>query len=133
VSLNRPPIVEKELLYKHNEEIEEEEDQHYYTTMLKKQQRYVDWINNQHIKHKVNSINDVCTGESLLELLERLSQKEIMRPMTNPTQSMNVQRMDRVIAAFKFMGVEGIELDGLCTVRGSYSYIYIDIYMEKEN
>lgn len=118
IETNRyPPLsLEKDTLYRHEEE---QEDDHFNTTMMKKQQRYVDWINaNVQKSNKISTITDLCTGETLLELLESLSQKEIMRPITNPTQSVNAQRMDRIIAAFKFMGLEGVELDGVCTIRG---------------
>lgn len=98
------------------QEEEDEEDIKFHQTLQKKQYRYVDWVNSM-VQHKLNNITDVCTGEALLELLEQTSGKEIMRPMTNPSQAINVQRMDRIIAAFKFMSLEGIELDGLCTVR----------------
>lgn len=100
-------------LYRH-----EEEDEHYNNTMLKKQQYYIDWVNaNVQKPHKISSIVDLCTGEALLEFLESLTQKDIMRPMTNPSQSVNVQRMDRIIAGFKFMSLEGVELEGVCNVR----------------
>lgn len=85
----------------------------------KKQQRYLDWINSHvQVTHHVQQMTDLCTGEALLDLLETLSAKEIIRPIINPTQSTNVQSMDRIITAFKFMTVEGVEFDGACTVRG---------------
>ena len=112
---NRYPGSEREVLYRHEEE---QEDDLFNATMLKKQQRYVDWINlNVQNPNKVKAITDLCTGQALLELLETLGQKEIMRPMTNPQQSVNVQCMDRIIAAFKFMSREGIEIDSILTVR----------------
>lgn len=106
---------EKDTLYRH----EEEPEDLFTTTMMKKQQRYVDWVNSNiqkenHIRH----ITDLRTGEALLDLLEVLSQQEIIRPVTNPSQSENVHSTDRVITAFKFMAAESIELDGACTVRG---------------
>ncbi|KAG2230732.1 hypothetical protein INT48_004785 [Thamnidium elegans] len=105
---------EKDTLYRH----EEESEDLFTNTMMKKQQRYVDWVNSNiqkenHIRH----ITDLRTGEALLDLLEALSQQEIIRPVTNPSQSENVHSMDRVITAFKFMAAESIELDGACTVR----------------
>ncbi|CAO3652931.1 unnamed protein product [Mucor hiemalis] len=106
---------DRDILYRH----EEEQDDHYNNTLLKKQQYYIDWINtNVQKPNKVSTVADLCTGEPLLEFLESLSQKDIMRPMTNPSQSVNVQRMDRIIAGFKFMSLEGVELEGVCNVRG---------------
>jgi hypothetical protein len=109
---------QRESLYPHDEE---QEIDHFATTMLKKQQRYIDWINSNVKKSRqINRVTDLCTGETLIELLECLSGKEIMRPITNPSQSVNVQSMDRIITAFKFMTLEGVELDGACTVRGKF-------------
>lgn len=106
---------EKETLFRHEEEPEDV----FTTTMMKKQQRYVDWVNSNiqkenHIRH----ITDLRSGEALLDLLEALSQQEIIRPVTTSSQSENVHSMDRVVTAFKFMIAESIELDGACTVRG---------------
>ncbi|GAA5805670.1 hypothetical protein EDC94DRAFT_549804 [Helicostylum pulchrum] len=105
---------EKETLFRHEEEPEDV----FTTTMMKKQQRYVDWVNSNiqkenHIRH----ITDLRSGEALLDLLEALSQQEIIRPVTTSSQSENVHSMDRVVTAFKFMIAESIELDGACTVR----------------
>lgn len=110
-----------ETLYRHAEEEEEEGEEELFTTAaIKKQQRYVDWVNS-HLQKTlpIRHISELRSGEALLELLESLSQQEIMRPMINPSQSENVCSMERVITAFKFISSEGIDLDGACTVRGN--------------
>ncbi|KAF1800867.1 hypothetical protein FB192DRAFT_1282871 [Mucor lusitanicus] len=83
-----------------------------------KQDAYVDWIN-AHIQGNIKSLTDLSSGDVLLEFLEVLTSKEILRPIVMPGQTLNAQRMDRVIAAFKFMSLEGVDMDGSCTIRGS--------------
>jgi hypothetical protein len=82
-----------------------------------KQQMYINWINT-HVQNKILLLSELSNGEVLIEFLENASSKEITRPVTMPTQSANAQRMDLVIAAFKFMSLEGVDLDGSCTIRG---------------
>lgn len=114
---------QNESLYPHDEE---QEIDHFATSMVKKQQGYIDWINSNIQKSKqISRISDLCDGDALIELLESQSGKEIMRPIANPSQSINVQSMDRIIVAFKFMSIEGVELDGACTARGMYN---INVY-----
>lgn len=83
-----------------------------------KQDVYIDWIN-VNIQSRIKSLTDLSSGEVLLEFLENLTNKEISRPAVMPGQTPNAQRMDRVIAAFKFMSIEGVDLDGSCTIRGN--------------
>ncbi|KAK4512339.1 uncharacterized protein ATC70_003037 [Mucor velutinosus] len=81
-----------------------------------KQDAYVDWVN-AHIQGNINNLTDLSSGEVLLEFLEALTSKEILKPVVMPGQTLNAQRMDRVIAAFKFMSLEGVDMDGSCTIR----------------
>lgn len=83
-----------------------------------KQDAYVDWIN-AHIQGSIKSLTDLSSGEVLLEFLEVLTNKEVLRPVVMPGQTVNAQRMDRVITAFKFMSLEGVDMDGSCTIRGN--------------
>lgn len=92
-----------------------------------KQDAYVDWIN-AHIQINITSLTDLSSGEVLLEFLENLTNKEVLRPIVIPGQTLNAQRMDLVIAAFKFMSLEGVEMDGSCTIRGIYNYAIISLY-----
>lgn len=93
-----------------------------------KQDAYIDWIN-AHIQGNIKSLTDLSSGEVLLEFLEVLTNKEILRPVVMPGQTLNAQRMDRVIAAFKFMSLEGVDMDGSCTIRGMYTtYILLHAF-----
>ncbi|CEP16346.1 hypothetical protein [Parasitella parasitica] len=76
----------------------------------------IGWIN-ANIRGSVQSLSELGSGEILLEFLENLTKKQILRPIVMPGQTINAQRMDRVITAFKFMSLEGVEIDGSCTIR----------------
>ncbi|KAI7870450.1 hypothetical protein BDF14DRAFT_1994002 [Spinellus fusiger] len=71
---------------------------------------FVAWINQTLCQHRLNDLMELRTGEILIELLERLSGKEVERlPVTN-TGSMSMNMLDRIVAAFKFMGREGVDM-----------------------
>ncbi|KAI8380703.1 hypothetical protein BD560DRAFT_346975 [Blakeslea trispora] len=82
-----------------------------------RQDNYVNWINSHLSSSSIKALTDLSAGDVLVEFLESLSNKEISKPMTYPSQSPSAQRMDRVIAAFKFMTLEGIELNDVCSIR----------------
>jgi hypothetical protein len=103
---------------------QEEQD----TTQNKRQREYIDWINMNASRRKIDTLSDLRTGETLLELLESLSNKEIRKPINNPGQSIHTQIMDRTILAFQFMGSEGIELDGSFSVKGNY-FLFLFVYI----
>ena len=89
-----------------------------------KQDAYVDWVN-AHIQGNIKSLTDLSSGQVLLEFLENLTNKEVLRPIVMPDQTLNAQRMDLVITAFKFMSLEGVEMDGSCTIRGIHNYVFV--------
>lgn len=84
--------------------------------LLSKEETYVEWINT-YVQQGIQKISDLSSGTALLEFLENLTQKEIPRSSTNP----QTQRMDYIISAYKFMSMEGIELNGACTIRGNHN------------
>ncbi|KAI7906384.1 uncharacterized protein BX663DRAFT_427304 [Cokeromyces recurvatus] len=86
--------------------------------------RYIQWINKyiQRNNKKIHHLSELSTGDILLDFLEQLTQKEIERHMAMPGRSANDKKMDLIIAAFKFMTLEGVELDGVCTIRGKFNY-----------
>ncbi|KAI9311505.1 hypothetical protein BX666DRAFT_1995771 [Dichotomocladium elegans] len=80
---------------------------------------YISWMQ-QLVDRKVTSLNDLQSGELLIELLENLSGKEIRRPPSiNAAASM--QELDNLVAAFKFMGREGVEVDGRYTIKDIFT------------
>ncbi|KAI8636073.1 hypothetical protein BD408DRAFT_438242 [Parasitella parasitica] len=76
----------------------------------------IGWIN-ANIRGSIKSLSELNSGEILLEFLENLTKKQVLRPIVMHGQTLNAQRMDRVITAFKFMNLEGVEIDGSCTIR----------------
>lgn len=84
-----------------------------------REEMYVDWINSMmQPESRIKLLSDLSNGKVLVEFLENLSNKEIARSTIALNQSLNVQNMDYIISAYKFMSLEGIELDGACTIRG---------------
>ncbi|KAF7730053.1 polar growth protein [Apophysomyces ossiformis] len=77
---------------------------------------YLDWIQD-HVDTKVRRLGDLRTGEILMDLLESLSGKEMRRPAQLPNSSENVHMLDNIVAAFKFMGREGVVVDGRYTIK----------------
>ncbi|KAI9250163.1 hypothetical protein BDA99DRAFT_523017 [Phascolomyces articulosus] len=77
---------------------------------------YVDWVQ-RNVERKVANLNDFRSGELLIELLENLSGKDVRRPPPTNNASANMQILDNIVAAFKFMGREGVEVDGRYTIK----------------
>lgn len=78
---------------------------------------YIDWLQNN-VDRKVTSLSDLRTGDILIELLENLSGKDVRRPPSTANSPANMQMLDKIVAAFKFMGREGVEVDGRYTIKG---------------
>ncbi|ORZ05413.1 hypothetical protein BCR42DRAFT_384537 [Absidia repens] len=86
---------------------------------------YVDWMNQHMDQRKINHVTDIRTGEPLVELLEGISGKQVRRPATTarvgsgPLTSM--QMLDNIVAGFKFMGREGVVVDGRYNIKDIFS------------
>ncbi|KAI9019419.1 hypothetical protein CLU79DRAFT_758744 [Phycomyces nitens] len=76
---------------------------------------WVQWIN-QYTAQELNKLSDLHDGESLIALLEGLSGKTVRRPLDNHS-SASMQMLDKIVAAFKFMGREGVVVDGRYTIK----------------
>ncbi|KAI9312074.1 hypothetical protein BX666DRAFT_847424 [Dichotomocladium elegans] len=80
---------------------------------------YIDWIN-QYLpsgKRVIDLSGAFRNGDTLIMLLEALSQKTVRRPPAQKGGSMNMQMLDNIVAAFKFMGREGVVVDGRFTIK----------------
>ncbi|OAD79264.1 hypothetical protein PHYBLDRAFT_179049 [Phycomyces blakesleeanus NRRL 1555(-)] len=86
---------------------------------------YIDWVN-QIIYHKLNDLTEFRTGDMLIELLESLSGKEVERLPTGgggssssngSTVSASMHMLDKIVAAFKFMSREGVDIEGRFTIK----------------
>ncbi|KAI8094935.1 uncharacterized protein B0P05DRAFT_576982 [Gilbertella persicaria] len=95
---------------------EDSEEEDVIDRAMLKQDSYIQWVNS-HLQNKhIKALSELSGGDVLIDFLSSLSRKEIVKPMPYPTQ--HAQRMDRIIIAFKFMTLEGIDLNGVCSIRG---------------
>ncbi|KAI9493594.1 hypothetical protein BDB00DRAFT_938929 [Zychaea mexicana] len=81
--------------------------------------QYVDWIN-KHLppgKRAIDLAGAFRNGDSLILLLESLSGKTVRRPPAQKGGSVSMMMLDNIVAAFKFMGREGVVVDGRYTIK----------------
>ncbi|KAI9323175.1 hypothetical protein BX666DRAFT_1884019 [Dichotomocladium elegans] len=93
------------------------------TRKLTSREKYISWINRQlppdcHTDSLANVFRD---GDALIRLLESLSKKSVRRQPIQPTESANMVALDNMVAAFKFMGREGVVVDGNYTIKDVFS------------
>ncbi|GAB5590799.1 hypothetical protein Unana1_05699 [Umbelopsis nana] len=82
-------------------------------------QNYVAWINS-HLapgKQVIDLSNAFRNGDTLIQLLQQLSGKEVRRPPPQKGGSVSMAMLDNIVAAFKFMGREGVVVDGRYTIK----------------
>lgn len=83
--------------------------------------QYVQWVNEK-LAIKDKSITDLSSafrsGDTLILLLEALSSKTVRRPPVQKGGSVSMMMLDNIVAAFKFMGREGVIVDGRYTIKG---------------
>ncbi|CAO3597691.1 unnamed protein product [Absidia cylindrospora] len=80
---------------------------------------YVSWIN-QHLpegKKVVDISSAFRNGDTLIVLLESLSNKTVRRNLDQKGGSVSMKILDNIVAAFKFMGREGVVVDGRYTIK----------------
>jgi hypothetical protein len=85
---------------------------------------YVDWMNRHLDQRKITHVTDLRTGELLVDLLEAISGKQVRRPTTTAKVGgtlTSMQMLDNIVAAFKFMGREGVVVDGRYNIKGNFS------------
>lgn len=82
--------------------------------------QYIDWINAYlpSGKRVIDLSGAFRNGDTLIMLLESLSQKTVRRSPAQKGGSVNMQMLDNIVAAFKFMGREGVVVDGRFTIKG---------------
>lgn len=80
---------------------------------------YINWINIYlpDGKKAIDLTSAFRNGDTLIQLLEAISHKEIRRPPTQKGGSLSVMMLDNIVAAFKFMGREGVDVDGRFTIK----------------
>ncbi|EIE80009.1 hypothetical protein G6F46_011652 [Rhizopus delemar] len=94
---------------------EEDDDDAYHWNAA----QYVDWINAflPPGKKVIELTSAFRNGDTLILLLEAISQKTVQRPPAQKGGSVSVMMLDNIVAAFKFMGREGVEVDGRYTIK----------------
>ncbi|EPB89725.1 hypothetical protein HMPREF1544_03388 [Mucor circinelloides 1006PhL] len=82
-------------------------------------EQYINWINAYLPagKKAIDLTSAFRNGDTLIQLLEAISHKEVRRPPIQKGGSMSVMMLDNIVAAFKFMGREGVEVDGRYTIK----------------
>ncbi|KAI8988852.1 hypothetical protein BDB01DRAFT_783364 [Pilobolus umbonatus] len=80
---------------------------------------YIDWINSYLPPGKkvIDLTSAFRNGDTLILLLEAISGKEVRRPPAQKGGSMSVMMLDNIVAAFKFMGRDGVDVDGRYTIK----------------
>jgi hypothetical protein len=81
---------------------------------------YVTWINS-HLppgKQVIDLSNAFRNGDTLIQILQHISGKEVRRPQPQKGGSVSMAMLDNIVAAFKFMGREGVVVDGRYTIKG---------------
>ncbi|ORZ13651.1 hypothetical protein BCR42DRAFT_377969 [Absidia repens] len=81
--------------------------------------QYVTWIN-QYLpegKKVVDISSAFRNGDTLIVLLESLSNKTVRRNPDQKGGSVSMKILDNIVAAFKFMGREGVVVDGRYTIK----------------
>lgn len=82
---------------------------------------YVNWMQQNYLEEvKIGNVTELKSGELLLDLLESISGKQVRRPSAKSADGplTSMQMLDNIVAAFKFMGREGVVVDGRYTVKG---------------
>lgn len=73
------------------------------------------WINSYLRDQPIETLHDgLRDGEKLLSLLESIGQKSIRR---SQSASASLSMLDNMVAAFRFMGREGVAVDGQYTIK----------------
>jgi hypothetical protein len=114
------------------QEGEEEEEQIEYQTENKPytwtSSDYIQWVNTICTNSaKITTISELRQGEALIELLEELSGKKVKVLPPSTIGSISMLMLDNIVGVFKFMSVEGIEIEDKFTIKGSR--ICFDLFM----
>ena len=79
---------------------------------------YIQWVNTISSSTKINELHELKQGEVLIRILEELSGKTVKQPSPSTVGSVNMLMLDNIIAVFKFMNMEGIEIDNQFAIKG---------------
>ncbi|KAI9268478.1 hypothetical protein EDC94DRAFT_514032 [Helicostylum pulchrum] len=116
-----------ELGSRHNEE--EEEDEGNFEEEFEENvalsawtsTEYIQWINTVCTSVEIDTLSDLRQGDVLIEVLEELSGKKVKQLPTSTVGSINMLVLDNIVAVFKFMSLEGIEINDQFTIKDIFS------------
>lgn len=80
---------------------------------------YIQWVNTicSH-SAKITTLSELRQGEVLIELLEQLCGKKVKVLPPSTIGSISMLMLDNIVAVFKFMSMEGIEMEDKFTIKG---------------
>lgn len=79
---------------------------------------YIQWINTISCSAGITRLQELRQGDVLIEILEELSGKPVRQLPTTTVGSISMLMLDNIVAVFKFMSVEGIEIGDKFTIKG---------------
>ncbi|KAI8368099.1 uncharacterized protein BYT42DRAFT_585272 [Radiomyces spectabilis] len=98
--------------------VDQQEDFHSLMSMTSwTSSHYVEWINCIVQHDTLTHLSELRTGDILIELLEILSGKEVRRPPSSHNGPASMQMLDNIVAAFKFMNREGVDVERRFTIK----------------
>ncbi|KAI9264257.1 hypothetical protein BDA99DRAFT_508836 [Phascolomyces articulosus] len=78
---------------------------------------YVAWANRYITNGPIQGLEQMRTGEPLIGLLEGLTGKTVRRQDNDKSKTPSMKALDTIVAVFRFMGREGITVDGSFTIK----------------
>ncbi|KAF1796268.1 hypothetical protein FB192DRAFT_1467096, partial [Mucor lusitanicus] len=100
-----------------DEEEEEEEAQEPIRPLSWTPVEYIQWVNTISSSIKIKELHELRQGDVLIEILEELSGKTVKQLPPSTVGSVSMMMLDNIVAVFKFMSMEGIEIDNQFAIK----------------
>ncbi|GAN11606.1 conserved hypothetical protein [Mucor ambiguus] len=78
---------------------------------------YIQWVNTISNSIKIKELHELRQGDVLIEILEELSGKTVKQLPPSTVGSVSMMMLDNIVAIFKFMSMEGIEIDNQFAIK----------------
>ncbi|CAO0793245.1 unnamed protein product [Mucor circinelloides] len=78
---------------------------------------YIQWVNTISNSIKIKELHELRQGDVLIEILEELSGKTVKQLPPSTVGSVSMMMLDNIVAVFKFMSMEGIEIDNQFAIK----------------
>lgn len=89
---------------------------------------YIQWVNTISNSIKIKELHELRQGDVLIEILEELSGKTVKQLPPSTVGSVSMMMLDNIVAVFKFMSMEGIEIDNQFAIKGEYYWYSVGCY-----